>query len=137
MKKLFALILSLFCFSPKINAAVTTTATGLKIEDHTVGTGLTAEPGKTVFVHYTGWLSNNGAKGSKFDSSVDRGEPFAFQLGAGRVIKGWDEGVKGMKVGAKRTLIIPAELGYGARGAGNAIPPNAELIFDVELLDVK
>ena len=88
-------------------------------------------------MHYTGWLSKNGAKGTKFDSSVDRGQPFQFTLGAHQVIAGWDEGVAGMKVGGKRTLIIPPELGYGARGAGGVIPPNATLIFDVELLGVQ
>ena len=88
-------------------------------------------------MHYTGWLFNNGAKGAKFDSSVDRGQPFQFTLGAHQVIRGWDEGVAGMKVGGKRTLIIPPELGYGARGAGGVIPPNATLMFDVELLGVQ
>jgi peptidylprolyl isomerase len=88
-------------------------------------------------MHYTGWLYENGVKGSKFDSSLDRGEPFAFKLGQGQVIKGWDEGVAGMKVGGKRTLIIPPQMGYGARGAGGAIPPNATLLFEVELLGVK
>ena len=92
------------------------------------------EPGQTCVMHYTGWLYENGAKGKKFDSSVDRGQPFEFPIGAGRVIKGWDEGVATMKVGGKRTLIIPPQLGYGARGAGGVIPPNATLIFDVELL---
>ena len=96
----------------------------------------TAASGHKVSVHYTGWLYNNGEKGKKFDSSVDRGEPFAFGLGAQQVIHGWDEGVAGMKVGGKRTLIIPPELGYGARGAGGVIPPNATLMFDVELLKV-
>ena len=94
-------------------------------------------PGNKVSVHYTGWLYNNGAKGAKFDSSVDRGQPFQFTLGAHQVIAGWDEGVAGMKVGGKRTLIIPPELGYGARGAGGVIPPNATLMFDVELLGVQ
>ncbi len=110
---------------------------GLVVEEHKVGDGDEAVAGKTVSVHYTGWLNDNGTKGTKFDSSVDRGVPFNFPLGAGRVIKGWDEGVAGMKVGGKRTLRIPPELGYGARGAGAVIPPNAKLIFDVELLGVK
>ena len=88
-------------------------------------------------MHYTGWLYNNGVKGTKFDSSLDRGQPFGFALGAGQVIRGWDEGVAGMKIGGKRTLIIPPELGYGARGAPGAIPPNATLMFDVELLGVQ
>jgi peptidylprolyl isomerase len=114
-----------------------TTPSGLQIEDTKVGTGATPKRGQTCVMHYTGWLYENGAKGKKFDSSVDRGEPFDFPLGMGRVIKGWDEGVASMKVGGKRTLIIPPDLGYGARGAGGVIPPNATLIFDVELLDVK
>ena len=108
--------------------------------DNVVGTGATAEAGKNVSVHYTGWLYDAGAeknRGTKFDSSVDRGQPFEFPLGAGRVIKGWDEGVAGMKIGGKRTLIIPAEMGYGARGAGGLIPPNATLLFDVELLGIQ
>lgn len=109
----------------------------LKVTDSKVGTGKTAEAGKTVVVHYTGWLYNNGSKGTKFDSSVDRGEPFDFPLGAGYVIKGWDQGVQGMKVGGKRTLVIPADMGYGSRGAPPVIPANATLMFDVELLDVK
>jgi len=107
-----------------------TTPSGLKYWDLKKGTGAVAKAGDSVQVHYTGWLT----EGKKFDSSVDRGSPFVFKLGAGMVIKGWDEGVAGMKVGGKRQLHIPAELGYGARGAGDAIPPNAELIFDVELL---
>ena len=111
--------------------------TGLEYVDVKVGDGAAATPGALAVVHYTGWLNNNGVKGTKFDSSVDRGEPFEFPLGAGRVIKGWDEGVAGMKIGGKRTLYIPASLGYGARGAGGAIPPNANLIFDVELLQLK
>ena len=115
----------------------TTTASGLQIEELVVGTGATAAAGQKVSVHYTGWLYENGAKGKKFDSSVDRGEPFEFPIGQRRVIAGWDEGVASMKVGGKRTLIIPPALGYGARGAGGAIPPNATLIFEVELLDVK
>ena len=113
------------------------TASGLEYIDSVKGTGAEALAGKLVKVHYTGWLNEKGQKGRKFDSSVDRGEPFVFPLGAGRVIKGWDEGVAGMKVGGKRTLIIPPELGYGARGAGGVIPPNATLIFDVELLAIK
>jgi len=114
----------------------TTTASGLQIIDTTPGTG--ASPaGKVAVVHYTGWLYEKGAKGKKFDSSVDRGQPFEFPVGAGRVIKGWDEGVATMKVGGKRTLIVPPEMGYGARGAGGVIPPNATLMFDVELLGVK
>jgi FKBP-type peptidyl-prolyl cis-trans isomerase FkpA len=100
-----------------------------------VGSGAQAQPGQHVHVHYTGWLFNDGQQGAKFDSSVDRNDPFAFALGAGMVIKGWDEGVAGMKIGGKRTLIIPPQLGYGARGAGDVIPPNATLKFDVELLD--
>lgn len=110
---------------------------GLKYEDSMEGKGKEAVKGKTVSVHYTGWLDNSGKKGSEFDSSVKRGVPFEFALGAGMVIQGWDEGVAGMKVGGKRTLYIPSALGYGARGAGGVIPPNANLIFDVELLDVK
>ncbi len=114
-----------------------TTASGLKIIDSKVGTGASPQKGQTCVMHYTGWLYINDAKGAKFDSSKDRGEPFEFPIGAGRVIKGWDEGVATMKVGGARTLIIPPELGYGARGAGGVIPPNATLIFDVELLGVK
>jgi len=113
--------------------ATTTTASGLVIDELVVGTGSEAQSGKRVTVHYTGWLTD----GTKFDSSVDRGEPFVFQLGAGMVIRGWDEGVAGMKVGGKRKLTIPPELGYGARGAGGVIPPNATLVFDVELLGVR
>lgn len=108
--------------------------------DHKIGTGDEATPGHTVVVHYTGWLFDAAApdnKGRKFDSSRDRGDPFSFPLGAGRVIAGWDQGVAGMKVGGQRTLTIPPELGYGARGAGGVIPPNATLVFDVELLGVK
>ncbi|MCB0320956.1 MAG: FKBP-type peptidyl-prolyl cis-trans isomerase [Bdellovibrionales bacterium] len=109
----------------------------LQITDVKVGDGAEAVLGKNVSVHYTGWLDNNGEKGNKFDSSVDRGTPFEFILGHGMVIKGWEEGVKGMKIGGKRTLRIPPEMGYGARGAGAVIPPNATLIFDVELLGVR
>jgi len=109
---------------------------GLKYTDTTVGTGAEAKRGDKVTVHYTGWLYNNGEKGKKFDSSLDRNEPFSFNLGGGQVIPGWDQGVAGMKVGGKRTLIIPANLAYGARGAGGVISPNATLMFDVELLKV-
>ena len=118
----------------------TTTITmpsGIKYEDHVVGTGETPKAGQMVTVHYTGWLSDNGAKGRKFDSSVDRGQPFTFKLGVGQVISGWDQGVATMQPGGKRTLILPPEHGYGARGAGAAIPPNATLIFDVELISFK
>jgi peptidylprolyl isomerase len=108
------------------------TASGLKYTDEVVGSGDSPTKGKKVTVHYTGKLTN----GKKFDSSVDRGQPFSFTIGVGQVIKGWDEGVMSMKVGGKRTLVIPAALGYGAQGAGGAIPPNAELVFDVELLGV-
>jgi peptidylprolyl isomerase len=114
-----------------------TTASGLQYDDTVMGSGKRAEAGRTVSVHYTGWLYENGAKGKKFDSSVDRNEPFEFPIGQGRVIRGWDEGVATMKIGGKRTLIIPPALGYGARGAGGVIPPNATLIFDVELLGLK
>ncbi|ATG21385.1 FKBP-type peptidyl-prolyl cis-trans isomerase [Ralstonia mannitolilytica] len=114
----------------------TTTASGLQYEDVVVGDGAEATAGKYVTVHYTGWLYENGQAGKKFDSSKDRNDPFAFPLGAGHVIKGWDEGVQGMKVGGTRKLIIPAALGYGARGAGGVIPPNATLLFEVDLLEV-
>ncbi|HWX83763.1 MAG TPA: FKBP-type peptidyl-prolyl cis-trans isomerase [Xanthobacteraceae bacterium] len=116
---------------------VMTTPSGLKIIDTQPGTGAAPKTGQTCVMHYTGWLYENSTKGKKFDSSVDRNEPFEFKIGVGQVIRGWDEGVSTMKVGGKRTLIIPPELGYGARGAGGAIPPNATLIFDVELLAVK
>ena len=116
--------------------AVVTTTSGLQYEDITVGSGAEAKAGAYVSVHYTGWLYQGGQQGAKFDSSRDRNEPFRFTLGAGMVIKGWDEGVAGMKVGGQRTLIIPPEMGYGARGAGGVIPPNATLKFDVELLGV-
>ncbi len=112
----------------------TVTASGLEYTDDVMGTGLEAVAGHHVHVHYTGWLFNDGVQGAKFDSSKDRGEPFAFSLGAGQVIKGWDEGVAGMKIGGTRTLVIPSELGYGARGAGGVIPANATLMFVVELL---
>ena len=116
----------------KVTGPPTTTASGLQYWDITPGTGAAAVAGGPVTVHYTGWLTT----GEKFDSSLDHGQPFSFVLGAGQVIKGWDEGVSGMKVGGKRQLRIPPELGYGERGAGGVIPPNATLIFDVELLKV-
>ncbi|CAG9169410.1 FKBP-type peptidyl-prolyl cis-trans isomerase [Cupriavidus pampae] len=113
-----------------------TTSSGLQYEDTVVGNGTEAAAGKHVTVHYTGWLYENGQAGRKFDSSKDRNDPFVFPLGAGHVIRGWDEGVQGMKVGGTRRLVIPADLGYGARGAGGVIPPNATLLFEVELLAV-
>jgi FKBP-type peptidyl-prolyl cis-trans isomerase len=115
-----------------------TTASGLRYTDTKLGNGATAMPGQTAVVHYTGWLYIAGEKGRQFDSSRTRGQPFSFPVGGGRVIRGWDEGVAGMKVGGQRTLIIPPQLGYGAQGAGGGvIPPNATLLFDVELLDLK
>ncbi len=116
---------------------MTTTPSGLEFEDTTIGTGATAASGQEVTVHYTGWLYQDGIQGKKFDSSKDRQSPFVFNLGAGMVIKGWDEGVAGMQVGGVRTLIIPPALGYGARGAGGVIPPNATLKFEVELLGIR
>ncbi len=113
-----------------------TTSSGLQYEDTIVGAGDTAKAGQQVTVHYTGWLYNNGTQGAKFDSSLDRRDPFKFSLGAGMVIRGWDEGVAGMQVGGTRVLVIPPELGYGARGAGGVIPPNATLKFEVQLLGV-
>jgi peptidylprolyl isomerase len=120
-----------------VRMAMTVTSSGLQYEDTTPGTGATPAKGQTCVMHYTGWLWQDGAKGAKFDSSVDRGRPFSFPLGQGRVIKGWDEGVATMKQGGKRTLVIPPELGYGARGTGGVIPPNATLLFEVELLDIQ
>jgi FKBP-type peptidyl-prolyl cis-trans isomerase FkpA len=116
--------------------AYTTTPSGLQIEDLKVGSGAEAKVGSNVLVHYTGWLYKDDVKGAKFDSSKDRGQPFSFPLGAGHVIKGWDEGVSGMKIGGTRNLLIPPQLGYGAQGAGGVIPGNATLIFEVELLGV-
>lgn len=113
-----------------------TTPSGLQYEDTAAGTGAQAKSGDDVQVHYTGWLYTDGQQGAKFDSSRDRNDPFEFSLGAGMVIRGWDEGVAGMLVGGQRTLIIPPDLGYGARGAGGVIPPNATLKFDVELLSI-
>ncbi|MCJ2006363.1 FKBP-type peptidyl-prolyl cis-trans isomerase [Methylobacterium sp. E-041] len=119
------------------NADYTTLPSGLKYQDEVVGTGPEPKAGQKVTVQYTGWLDDAGKKGKKFDSSRDRNQPFTFTLGAGQVIQGWDLGVATMKQGGKRTLVIPAELGYGARGAGGIIPPGATLIFDVELLGAK
>lgn len=118
--------------NPTANPEVTTES-GLKYVDLVVGTGREATAGDLATVHYTGWLTN----GTKFDSSVDRRDPFSFPIGSGKVIRGWDEGVAGMKVGGKRKLTIPPQLGYGSRGAGGVIPPNATLVFDVELLEVR
>ena len=115
---------------------VVTMASGLQYSDEVVGTGPEPQTGQTVNVHYTGWLYANGVKGTKFDSSRDRGKPFSFRIGEQQVIAGWDQGVATMHVGGKRTLIIPPDLGYGARGAGGVIPPNATLLFDVELLGI-
>ena len=130
------------CFTPTAATAqevgkTVTTPSGLQIIDTQIGTGASPRAGQTCVMHYTGWLYQGGAKGQKFDSSLDRRQPFEFPIGQGRVIRGWDEGVASMKVGGKRTLIIPPDLGYGARGAGGVIPPNATLIFEVELLGVK
>jgi len=141
LKKVFftllpLLILSSFSVQAELNKEVTTD-TGLKYVDTKMGAGTLATPGRPIEVHYTGWLNESGKKGKKFDSSVDRGRPFSFQLGQGRVIQGWEQGFAGMKVGGKRTLFIPSKLGYGVRGAGASIPPNANLIFEVELLSVK
>ena len=126
--------------STSLSSKIGGKVTQLQKIDVTAGSGAEATAGKTVVVHYTGWLYDPAAPdghGAKFDSSLDRSSPFSFPLGAGRVIKGWDEGVAGMKVGGKRTLVIPPALGYGERGAGGTIPPNATLLFDVELLEVK
>ncbi len=123
-------------FAPELNvdlSAMTQTPSGLYYQDLGIGSGTEAQNGADVTVHYTGWLTD----GTKFDSSVDRGTPFVFQLGVGQVIAGWDEGVRGMRVGGKRKLVIPAALGYGDSGSGNVIPPGATLVFDVELLDVQ
>jgi FKBP-type peptidyl-prolyl cis-trans isomerase len=115
------------------SAALTKTASGLQYEDVTTGTGPEATPGQTAVVHYTGWLTD----GTKFDSSRDRGQPFSFPLGGGQVIAGWDEGVAGMKVGGRRKLVIPSDLGYGPQGSPPVIPPAATLVFDVELLELR
>jgi peptidylprolyl isomerase len=116
---------------------MTETPSGLQFEDTVEGTGASPQSGQTCVMHYTGWLWVGGKKGQKFDSSVDRGQPFEFPIGRGRVIKGWDEGVATMKIGGKRTLLIPAKLGYGDRGAGGSIPPGATLLFEVELLGLR
>ncbi len=140
MRRVLLSFISIFFFAGLAHAAApspVTTASGLKYTEDKIGTGTTAVKEKWVFVDYTGWIDNNGSKGKKFDSSLDRNEKFKFLLGAGQVIPGWDEGVAGMKEGGKRTLYIPAKLGYGARGAGAAIPPNANLIFEVELVKVQ
>ena len=121
----------------KSDSNMTKTPSGLQYEDVVVGTGATPKTGQTCVMHYTGWLWENGAKGKKFDSSRDSGKPFEFPLGAGRVIKGWDEGVASMKIGGKRNLLIPGNLAYGQRGYPGLIPPNATLFFEVELLGVK
>jgi len=128
---------ALIAMSTAATAETVTLPSGLKYQDEVVGTGPEPKAGQQVTVQYTGWLDEGGKKGKKFDSSRDRNQPFSFPLGAGQVIKGWDEGVATMKTGGKRTLIIPPQLGYGARGAGGVIPPNATLIFDVELLGAK
>ena len=134
---IIVIMASFFALAPATAQNVMTTPSGLKIIDTKPGSGASPKTGQTCVMHYTGWLYENGAKGKKFDSSVDRGQPFEFKIGQHQVIAGWDEGVSTMKVGGKRTLIIPPALGYGARGAGGVIPPNATLLFDVELLGVK
>ena len=121
----------------KSESKMTKTPSGLQYEDTKVGTGASPKTGQTCVMNYTGWLWVDGAKGKKFDSSLDRNQPFAFPIGQGRVIKGWDEGVATMKVGGQRVLLIPPDLGYGSRGASGAIPPNATLLFEVELLEIK
>ena len=146
-KKIWLALVLMMYFTNSFSIEITTGDTNkmgekiqeLVIEDSKVGEGREAEKGLTISVHYTGWIldsSKTDKKGSKFDSSLDRREPFTFVLGVGQVIKGWDEGFDGMKIGGARTIMIPSEMGYGARGAGNAIPPNADLIFEVELLEI-
>ena len=137
MTAVILMMAAIAAITPTLAQPVMTTPDGLKIIEIKSGSGASPKPGQTAVVHYTGWLYENGAKGKKFDSSVDRGQPFEFPVGKGQVIAGWDEGVATMKVGGKRTLIIPPALGYGDRGAGGVIPPNATLIFDVELLGIK
>ena len=146
-KKIWAIFIVMMYFTNSFAIEITTGDTQkvdekiqeLVIENIKVGEGREAEKGLTISVHYTGWIYDsikNDKKGDKFDSSLDRREPFSFVLGVGQVIKGWDEGFDGMKIGGKRTILIPADMGYGSRGAGNAIPPNADLIFEVELLEI-
>ncbi len=138
IRSVFALTLLatvVFAGAPAIAQDTITTPSGLRYIDTAQGIGPKARIGQRAKVHYTGWLFSHGQKGKKFDSSLDRGQPFTFPLGAGRVIRGWDEGVTGMRAGGKRTLIIPPNLGYGAAGAGGSIPPNATLIFEVELIE--
>jgi len=146
-KKIWVIFIVMMYFTNSFAIEITTRDTQkmdekiqeLVIEDIKVGEGREAEKGLTISVHYTGWIYDsikNDKKGDKFDSSLDRREPFSFVLGVGQVIKGWDEGFDGMKIGGKRTILIPADMGYGSRGAGNAIPPNADLIFEVELLEI-
>ena len=131
-------LLLMLCVPQMTNAQDTvTTKSGLIYSDQTIGNGAEAKAGQNVAVHYTGWLYENGSKGKKFDSSVDRNQVFSFPLGAGRVISGWDEGVQGMKVGGQRTLIIPSNLAYGPSGAGGVIPPNATLLFEIELIEIR
>lgn len=138
MKRLLLLTLFAFVLLPAFAKGRITKGEGLQYEVTRAGKGeKTAMAGQRVQVHYTGWLNSGGKKGKKFDSSVDRHKPFVFGLGQGQVIRGWDEGVAGMKIGEKRTLYIPSALGYGTRGAGSAIPANADLIFEVELLDIE
>ena len=140
MKKIMLFILSLFTASTVMaSGKPVKLSSGLQYEDLQIGTGAEATSGKAISVHYTGWLASGDKweRGAKFDSSKDHGQPFSFPLGAGMVIKGWDEGCVGMKIGGKRILMIPSDLGYGARGAPGAIPPNSNLVFEVELLGVK
>ncbi len=140
MKRVLILAVLAIFVSGAAHAAdskVVRTKSGLAYEDLKVGTGRQAKSGDRVVVDYTGWLDEGTKKGKKFDSSHDRSEPFSFVLGGGQVIKGWDEGVAGMKIGGKRMLFIPPELAYGSRGAGSAIPPNSDLIFEVDLLEIK
>ena len=136
-RRFFLIIAGIITMSASASAAdMHTMPSGVQYTDTVVGTGPEPTAGQTVDVHYTGWLDDNGKHGKKFDSSLDRGKPFSFKLGMGQVIAGWDQGVATMHVGGKRTLVIPADQGYGSRGAGGVIPPGATLIFDVELLGI-